>query len=599
MGAGCLKERREKGRPVATFESVFLAFFRGPSVPETVPDGKFAVAAIVDYAERSSGWLPFFSGIAAMHRSSQFRLTLSFTLVAACAVGLAASAFAEHELLGPIETRQLGLEEVWRRNLSVPAGRQSIVDQQMVVHQTQSHVFVEIVQKSAEAKPAKADAEAVSADGAEDSSAVDESAVVYARYQVDTDPTKRGAIDLAEAERLGRNEIRRLERRGIKAESRTREIPMIRFYTLSDDGTVECRDAESGDLVWLQRVGAAGRGYGGLSVDEEFVSVVNGGELIKLDVQKGQVFGVTQLEYVPLAGVVHCNGFAIVPSIGDRIVCYGLEDPTIDPFAEIVAGSALAVPSHAADSNKVAWGTSRGFVYVMEMEGEPNVQFRLNTDGIVSGAPAAAPGERFFFGSESGQIYGLKATREGEVLWSRPTGEPIYSSPIFHNEKVLFPTTYGNLMCVSASDGYSVWPQTVPGVAELLGAIDGKIYARSLSGSLVVVSAEDGTLLGRFPSVLPDALLVNRYTNRLYLVNDRGTMQCLRSPGSVLPKVFESRPPVETEEEPEAEMESAKPEETAPKDVDPFGGGGGADPFGDTMEDPFAPAGGKDPFGDF
>ncbi|KLU01473.1 serine/threonine protein kinase -likeprotein-like protein [Rhodopirellula islandica] len=529
-----------------------------------------------------------------MHRFSQFRLILSFTLVAACALGGAASALADHQLLGPVETRQLGLEEVWRRSLSVPAGRQSIVDQQMVVHETQSHVFVEIVQKSGESKPAAAEADAESTENA-----VDENAVVYARFQVDTDLTKRGAIDQAEAERLGRNEILRLKRRGIEAKSRIQKVPMIRFYTLSDDGTVECRDAESGDLIWLQRVGSEQRGYGGLGVDEAFVSVVNGGELIKLDVKNGQVFGVTSLEYVPLRGVVHCNGFALVPSIGDRIVCYGLVDPTLDPFAEIVAGSSLAVPTHAADSNKVAWGTSRGFVYVMEMEGEPNVQFRLNTDGIVSGSPAAASGERFFFGSESGQIYGIKATREGEVLWSRPTGEPIYSSPIFYNEKVLYPTIYGNLMCVSASDGYSVWPQMVPGVQELLGAIDGKIYARSLSGSLLVMSAEDGKLLGRFPGIQPEALVVNRHSDRLYLVNDRGTMQCLRRPGSVLPKVLKSTAPVETEEESEVQLETTKPKETAPENADPFGGGGGADPFGGAMEDPFAPAGGQDPFGDF
>ncbi|EMB14009.1 PQQ-like beta-propeller repeat protein [Rhodopirellula europaea] len=152
---------------------------------------------------------------------------------------------------------------------------------------------------------------------------------------------------------------------------------------------------------------------------------------------------------------------------------------------------------------------------------------------------------------------------------------------------------------MSASDGYSVWPQTVPGVQELLGAIDGKIYARSMSGSLLVMSMEDGSLLGRFPRIQPEALVVNRSTDRLYLVNKRGTMQCLRSPGSVIPKVVKSSAPVKTEEEADTELEKQEPESTTPKVVDPFGGGGGADPFGDTMEDPFAPAGGQDPFGDF
>lgn len=562
---------------------------------------KFAPGSILDYAERSSGWLLFFSGFAVMQRFSLPTFVFSVALAISQAGGWSGTAQADTQLLGPVETRQLGLEEVWRRNLSVPAGRQSIIDQKMVVHQTMSHLFVEVIEKSAQgAEPA----EAVSADdAAAEEPVIDENATVYARIAVDMDLEKRGAVDEDEANRLGRLEILRLKRRGIEAELRTRKVPMIRFYTLSNDGTVECRDAESGELIWLQRVGGAGRTYGGLGVDETYVTVVNGGELIKLDVANGQEFGVTKLDYVPTGGAMHCNGYAVVPSVGSRIVCYDLNNSIPPPFAEIVAGGTLKMPAHLADANKVAWGTDRGFVYLMELEGEPNVQFRLNTDGIVSGTPAVASGERFFFGSESGQIYGLKATRTGEVLWSRPTGEPIYNSPIFYDEKVLYPTAYGNLMCVSAEDGYSVWPNMVPGVQELLGGIDGKIYARSMAGSLIVVAAEDGKLLGRFPNIQPDSLVVNRSTNRLYLVNERGTMQCLRRPGAVLPKVIQSSAPPEKDEE-EAELEKQEPEKTDGGTGTPFDpggnpfGGDGNDPFGGDMADPFAPAGGADPFGD-
>ena len=44
------------------------------------------------------------------------------------------SARADGELMSPTIASQLDLEQVWRRQLSVPAGAQSIVDQQIFVH---------------------------------------------------------------------------------------------------------------------------------------------------------------------------------------------------------------------------------------------------------------------------------------------------------------------------------------------------------------------------------------------------------------------------------------------------------------------------------
>lgn len=566
-----------------------------------------------------------------MHRHST--LTLSI-----CSLGWVLSAgmpaHAEHSLLSPNEVHQIDMEEAWQRQLSVPAAKQSIVDHKIFVHTDSTKQYVEVVGKASAAKKTDAGG-AASPEG-----------VIYARYLLEvTEPdadggsttltraahrssvgmmssdhrrigglgkaafgrgefASSGLLDLAEAERLARNDIRRLKRRGIDAEIKSREVRRVRLYTLCDDGTIECRDAETGELVWLRRVGTPNSGYGGMGMSDDFLTVVNGGEMIRLDTHNGQIFGTEQLRYVPLRGVRHCGNHAIVPSIGNRIIAYPLDDSHRDIFQEMVSGDALAMPVKAIGSRKVCWGSANGFVYVMEVSGEPAIQFRLNTDGIVNGAPAAAPGDRFFFGSEAGQIYGLRATRTGIVLWSQPTGDPIYDSPYFFDEKVLFRSTYGNLFCVDAADGKPIWDQPIGSISQVISVLDGRIFARTLSGSMVVIDLSSGSVIHRLNSISPMVLQTNIETDRIYLVNHRGTIQCLRPPGKDMPTIATQTEAKLEEKDSGKDQQKAKPSAPATDPfgagaADPFGAGGGADPFapaGGGAADPFAPAGGSDPF---
>jgi hypothetical protein len=148
-------------------------------------------------------------------------------------------------------------------------------------------------------------------------------------------------------------------------------------------------------------------------------------------------------------------------------------------------------------------------------------------------------------------------------------------------------------------------------MGELIAAFGGRLYATSLSGALAVIDVETGTRIGVFGAVRPKRLLVNNLTDRLYLVSERGDVQCLKTADSDLPK-FNVQPDVESAEEESADEPKKEPETTpfGPRDTDPFGDGaadpfgGGADPFGGgdagAMDDPFGGgdnAAGDDPFG--
>ncbi len=524
----------------------------------------------------------------------------SLLSVAFCSAFLTLCSFNVHagERVSANMASQVGLEQAWQRQLQVPAGAGSIVDQQIHVHQSDPHEYVEII-----ATLKRKNVETGKEETYES---------VMERIAINQVDRNGKTIGKKEAERLAKNQIRRLEYRGIEAKLGSRTVPRINLYTLGNDGTLECRDAETGAPVWVNRFGDQRLGYSKLGIDDEYVTVINGGNLIELLAKDGTEVDSIRTTSMPLFGAIHTGGYSMVPTINNGIVGYPLKDITDVPFAETVQGQALAPPSKSPTSSMLAWGTDRSLVYVMECEGRPSVLFRLNTDGIVSGRIAAAAGDKFYFGSESGQVYCVHATREGEVVWGRPYGEPFYNEPLVVGNQLLLRSTYGNLYSLDTASGMMTWTYTVPNVDELLGAFDGKIFVRLLSGGLSVIDLNSGKTINSTNEVQLARLLTNFQTNRLYLVGTTGSVQCLRPIGEDLPSFDETQKSTSTPNstDPNAEKQMAASAAADATAKDPFGampdadtttdpfGAGGTDPFSgggdDAMADPFG--GGDDPF---
>ncbi|WP_197231191.1 outer membrane protein assembly factor BamB family protein [Novipirellula artificiosorum] len=540
-------------------------------------------------------------------------IALAFGSLAFPAVGLA------DEFLSEREAARLGLEIAWRRQLEAPAGAQSIADQQIYVHSTSPDEFVEVVRVSAPAGEAQAEAAAPasSADSTQtpDSTSEDKTvdskkgakfSDVLMRIPTDRVDSYGRPVGRKEAERIANNEIRRLTRRGIEAKIETRIVPRVRLYTLGNDGTLESRDAETGEPKWMVRVGDRRLGYLALGVGETYATVINGGNLIEIDVTNGEIIEETQTVNMPIFGAIHSGNVSVFPTITGGIEGYSLTDPNDVPFRETVAGRALALPTKAPGSSKIGWGTGQGFFYCMETAGQPSVLFRLNTDGIVSGRVAAADGERFFFGSEAGQVYGVFASRSGQVLWSTPFGEPFYDEALIADDQLLIRSTYGSLYSLSQTDGSVTWEMPAQGVDEMLGTIGDKVYVTTMSGSMAVLDLETGKRLETLTGVRPERLLRNKMTDRLYLVGSSGAIQCLHAIGADLPEIREgfdkapSNEPVQQEagdeQTQELEMDTdPSPGFDMPAGDDPFAVPG-SDPFGAPGADPFA-GDGADPFG--
>ena len=546
----------------------------------------------------------------AVFGSAAFPIKDTFLMQRSLAIHLAflsaavVTSASANDLMPPHIMQQLGLTQAWARPVPVPAGAQSIADQQLFVHQENPRELVEIVMvPKADASAAATESASEGAGSAGNGSAGNGSAgngsagKVLARIPTDQIQANGKPIGRKEAERLATNEIRRLKRRGIEAKINVRTVPRVNLYTLGSDGTLESRDAETGEPNWLVGIGNPRLPYMAIGVSEHFLTVINGANLIQVEAATGDVVVEVPMPGTPGYGATNAGDFAMIPLVGGGIQGYPLSDPTIDPFLEQVAGAALALPMKSPDSSRTAWSTDRGFIYVIEMEGAPSLLFRLKTDGIVSGRLTPASGNRFYFGSEAGLVYGLRATRSGQVMWVAPVGEPFYNEATVFHDQVLLRSTYGNLFSLHVDDGHMTWERPISSIGNLLGALDGRLYATTLSGVLTVIDLETGKRIASFPEMLPGKFLVNTVTDRLYLVSDSGDVQCLRLEDADLP-TFNTQPdgnPVIEEEEDGKPVKEKTPPPFGAGGTDPFGAGG-ADPFGAGGADPFG-AGGADPFG--
>lgn len=502
------------------------------------------------------------------------------------------------DLVSTTVLNNLGLEQSWARPITAPWGAESIANQKLVVMEDDPIEYLEIVTSdSGNATDAAADSD--------DKSPASEPKILV-RTRIDLVPPNGHLSSREEAERVANNEIRRLKRKGIDAETRVRSVPRVNLFSISQDGTLENRDAETGEPIWMIHLGDPMLPYLALGADQKHVIVVNGSNIYQVDALTGEEISKVSTIGAPAYGATIAGDFVMVPMIGGGIECYPLRDLTLDPFLERVEGNALALPIKSPDlgSSRTAWGTSGGFVYVMEMQGVPSLLFRLRTDGIVSSRIAAAKGNRFFFGSEGGQVYGIRATRSGEVLWSKPIGEPFYNEPLVFGDQVLLRSAYGNLFSLDANTGELNWSRPIRGVGELIGVIDGNLYLTTLSGNLVVVELGSGTLVSSPQGLRPTDFVVNPMTNRLYLVGQDGDVQCIYAEGQDLPTFHHELASPATIE---ASSDSANAKSNQNVNAngggnDPFGAGAGNnnnDPFGEGMDnknDPFG-AGGNDPFG--
>ncbi len=109
----------------------------------------------------------------------------------------------------------------------------------------------------------------------------------------------------------------------------------------------------------------------------------------------------------------------------------------------------------------------------------------------------AVHGDTIFYGNSSGQIRAFD-TRSRRMLWQRDFEAAIYSTPVYHDGRLIVATVGDGLLALDAADGTTLWCNR--SLERMIGdgvIAEGSLYI-GIDGAMLRIAPEDGRIIWRF-----------------------------------------------------------------------------------------------------
>lgn len=187
-------------------------------------------------------------------------------------------------------------------------------------------------------------------------------------------------------------------------------------------------------------------------------------------------------------------------------------------------------------SERVAWPTDRGFLFVGEIDlsaaNRFSLMYQLRAGAEIVAPPCVRFGDtskgipgKLWAAASDGYVFCLNE-RDGKLLWRLSTGEPIEESPVLIEDSLYVATRFGGMYRLIADTGEIVWRSRGP--TKFIAASAKRVYARDALGQLLYLDRENGSRLGQLDIAAFDFQISNGETDRIYLADKSGLVQCLR-----------------------------------------------------------------------
>jgi len=352
-------------------------------------------------------------------------------------------------------------------------------------------------------------------------------------------------------------------------------------FTVTDEGTVQGFEAETGKTKWLAYTKTNGRIIQGLAASKYYVAFTAGSTLYVLNRENGRILLDASVPAIPTNDLTLGERRAYVPAINGLVYIYNLQ-PMEDPFKEFgVSESNLTekdrqarhqefinslrlektfkepesirsigalkvspVTTRCTDSSEfVAWPTGSELITLSEVrlndEGGVTERYNIPTMGecICSVAYKAYNPNKpnnsgiVFAGTLEGFVYALRES-SGKLLWRFPTGECIKDSPIYVDNDLFVITTLSGMYCLDAEtggDGKSAdakWYS--PGICKFIACSKHRVYALDHGHMMFVLDRVSGQKITSLPMMDYKFICVNTQNDRIYFATETGVVQCLR-----------------------------------------------------------------------
>jgi outer membrane protein assembly factor BamB len=308
------------------------------------------------------------------------------------------------------------------------------------------------------------------------------------------------------------------------------------LFAVTTGGTIHVLDATTGKTVWATQVGQPKYPTLGPAASQKDVAVINGSKLILLDRANGRIKWTRKAGDAPSSSPALSETHVFVALINGRVEAFPIEDTKQPIWYYQSSGRAYYKP--VATAKSISWATDLGYLYVGRLN-PLNLLFRLETGGEIVASPTGMD-PYLLVGSTDGNLYCVHE-QSGVEHWRYITGYPITKTPAVVGEQVFITSQEPRLHVLDATTGRRQW--TIAGVAQFVALGKQHVYATDRDGSLLVLDAKTGGLVGRLPHHRKQSwsaqspwsergpALVNDQNDRIFLVSNTGLVQCLHEIG--------------------------------------------------------------------
>lgn len=375
------------------------------------------------------------------------------------------------------------------------------------------------------------------------------------------------------AKSLAQSRLETLTAAGAKATLVERVVPHTILMAQTARGMLHVFDAETGRTMWSQHVGRGDYPSTAAAANDKYVAMLNGMMLYVYNRADGRLAFERKVESTPSAGPALSPTMVFIPMTGGKVEGYQLEDPRAPAWSYKAAGQILVQPTITPRS--VAFATDRGWMYVSRPD-NPAVRFRLEARGSITTPPTY----RFpviYAASEDGYAYAMHETAGG-TAWRFSAGMPIEEPLAVIGNAVYVSPERGGMYRLDATTGAEVWQARLAN--RFVAASATRVYALDPYRRLTIIEEKTGGVAGQLADTAAlDLPVVNQQTDRLYLADGTGLIQCIREVDARFPMLHVTANPTEA---PIKKAGEAAPGEAAPaegNDMVPADAGGEA-PFG-------------------
>ena len=380
-------------------------------------------------------------------------------------------------------------------------------------------------------------------------------------------------------------------------------LPKSTLYTQTDSGAVRAIDAETGKVRWSVNVGVSSTESLGVAGSGDHVAVLKGSLVYCLSSETGTLLWSHRCESSPTAPPQVDDGEIFVPLLSGRVERFNINDEGFNTVSFVSSGTGSTTARPAVSELSMCWSNYSGTVSVAARSANKGLPgFQLTADGSVFGVPQYKDGV-YYVTSIDSYVYALSEDR-GSLLWENSTGFEITQAPFVVGNHVYVINDLNQLSRFDAKTGLITanWQKPRPNIGTFVGASEKRIYTVDKIGKMKALDQESGAIVGSATVGDVSLVLPNTKNDRIYLLNNSGTIRCYREISSVKPffhsDEFKPLKPMMKDGEDPAKSEAESPDSD---DVDPFGGDGdNSDPFGGDGDnsDPFGGDGDNgDPFG--